>query len=259
MRPLALALLLLPRLALGAPAWVATGTASNTAALSLTITPSVPTSAVTNDILIVVMRSSLNAAITCTANCGSPAYAAVATQVGGTGYRMAVWWRRVQSGESGAVPTPTFSQSGTAGKFTGRVWVFRCVDTTTAIDVVGASNIATEAATTTHTGDAVTTTVAESMVIFAGGTGDDNTWGTWGGGISTGAYTANATSTPDNSIYLGWMAGGNGAAGAKSAPTAVQLTLGADAGHSLTFALRDDGTGACNTSTGSGGMMGFWP
>jgi len=257
MRWLALALLLLPALAGAVPSYVAAGTASNTTAYSLTITPSVPTSAVTNDILIVVMHSWLNAAITCTANCGSPAYAEVVAQRATTNIRFAVWWRRVQSGESGAVPTPTFSQSGTANKFTGRVFVFRCVDTTTAIDV--ASTMAAESATTTYTGDAVTTTVTNSMVLFAVQSQDDNTWGTWGGGIDAGQYTANSASTNDNSIALGYMTNGNGAAGAKSAPTMVQLTLGADAGSSLTFALRSDNGAACTPSTGSGGMMGFWP
>jgi hypothetical protein len=259
-RAVILALLLaLPTSALGAPSYVGVGTASNTTAYALTITPSVPTSAVTNDILVVVMRSALNAAITCTANCGSPAYAEVATQFGGTSVRMAVWYRRVQSGESGAVPTPTFRQSGTASKFTGRVFVFRCVDTTTALDVVSGSGIVAESAATTYTGDAVSTTVNDSMVLFAVSSADDNTWGTWGGGINNGAYTANSASTIDNSIALGWMNGGNGAAGAKSAPTMVQLTLGGDAGHSLTFALRASTDQACQAPLGSGGMMGFWP
>lgn len=256
MRKLLLFLALIPSLAWAAPSYVAAGTASNTTAYSLTITPSVPTTAVTNDILIVVMHSWLNAAITCTANCGSPAFAEVVAQRATTNIRFAVWYRRVQSGESGAVPTPTFSQTGTANKFTGRVFVFRCVDTTTAIDV--ASTMAAESAATTYTGDAVTTTVENSMVLFAVQSQDDNTWGTWGGGINAGQYTANSASTNDNSIALGYMTGGNGAAGAKSAPTMVQLTLGADAGSSLTFALRADTSAACNL-TGSGGMMGFFP
>jgi hypothetical protein len=256
MRLLALALVLLPALAGAVPSYVGAGTASNTTAYSLTITPTVPASAVTDDILIVVMDSWLNAAITCTANCGSPAYAEVVAQRGTTSIRFAVWWRRVQSGESGAVPTPTFSQTGTANKFTGQAFVFRCVDTTTAIDV--ASTMAAESAATTYTGDAVTTTVDNSMVLFAVQSQDDNTWGTWGGGINAGQYTANAASTNDNSIALGYMDGGNGTAGAKSAPTMVQLTLGADAGSSLTFALRSNNSEAC-TPSGSGGMMGFWP
>lgn len=258
MKKLILLLALIPALVQAGPSFVAAGTASNTTAYALTVTPTVPTSAVTNDIVIVVMRSWLNAAITCTANCGSPAYTEVATQYGTTNTRQAVWYRRVQAGESGAVPTPTFTQAGTANKFTARAFVFRCVDTTTAIDVTGA--FAAETATTTFTGDALTTTVDQSMILFAAGTNDDNTWGTPGGGIAGGAvqYTANAASTNDNSIALGYDNGAY-AAGARSAPTMVQLTLGADAGTSLTFALRADTSQACFTSLGSGGMMGFFP
>lgn len=258
MRRLLLLLCFLPTLASAGPSFVAAGTASNTTAYALTVTPTVPTSAVTNDIIIVVTRSFLNAAITCTANCGSPAYTEVATQYGATNMRHAVWYRRVQAGESGAVPTPTFSQSGTANKFTARAFVFRCVDTTTAIDVTGTQ--VAEAATTTFTGDSLTTTVDQSMLIFVVGSNDDNTWGTPGGGIAGGAvqYTANSASTNDNSIAIGYDNGAY-AAGVRAAPTMVQLTLGADAGSSLTFALRADTSQACFTSLGSGGMMGFFP
>jgi len=254
-----LLLALLPSLVWAGPTYVAAGTASNTTAYALTVTPTIPASAVTDDIIVVVMHSWLNAAITCTANCGTAAYAAVATQYGSTNIRFAVWYRRVAAGESGAVPTPTFSQTGTANKFTAQAFVFRCVDTTTAIDV--ASTITAEGAATTFTGDAVTTTVAESMVVFAVGSADDNTWGTPGGGIAGGqiVYTANSASTNDNSIAIGFVNGGNGVAAAQSAPTMVQATLGADAGASLTFALRANTAAQCLNPLGSGGMMGFWP
>ena len=256
MRKLLLLLALVPGFAWAAPSFVAKGTVAQ--AVSLTASPTVPAAAVTDDIIIVLTNSSLNAAITCTANCGSPAFAEVATQYGATALRFSVWYRRVQSGESGAVPTPTFTQSGTASKFTANSYVFRCVDTSTAIDVVSGSGIVAEASATTFTGDAVTTTVAGSTVIFAVGSQDDNTWGTPGGSIDTIQYDVGATSSPDNSIAVGYMENGNGAAGAKSAPTMVQASLGADAGVSLTFALRAD-TGATCNPTGSGGMMGFWP
>ena len=257
MKKLLLLLALVPGLAWAAPSFVAKGTVAQ--AVSLTASPTVPAAAVTDDIIIVLTNSSLNSAITCTANCGSPAFAAVATQYGATSLRYGVWYRRVQSGESGAVPTPTFSQTGTASKFTANSYVFRCVDTTTALDVVSGSGIVAEASATTFTGDAVTTTVDDSMVIFAVGSQDDNTWGTPGGSIDTIQYDVGATSTPDNSIAVGYAGNGNGAAGAKSAPTMVQASLGADAGVSLTFALRASTAGACGPSLGSGGMMGFWP
>ena len=256
MRRLVLLLALVPGLAWAAPSFVAAG--ADSIAVSLTTTPAVPSSAVTNDIVIVILRSSLNAAITCTANCGSPAFGEVATQLGETSARTAIFYRRVQSGESGAVPTPTFSQSGTASKFTSKAIVFRCVDTTTAIDVVGASGVVAEASGTTFTGEAVSTTVEGSMVVFAGGSVDDNTWGTPGGSINNSTYAATTTGTPDNSAFIGWQDGGNGATGAKSAPTLVQASLGADAGTSLTFALRASTGATCNPS-GSGGMMGFFP
>jgi len=256
MRRLALLLALVPGLAWAVPSFVAKGTVAQ--AVSLTAAPTVSASAVTNDIIIVLTNSSLNAAITCTANCGSPAYAEVATQYGATSLRFSVWYRRVQAGESGAVPTPTFSQSGTAAKFTANSYVFRCVDTSTAIDVVSGSGIVAEASATTFTGDAVTTTVAGSTVIFAVGSQDDNTWGTPGGSIDTIQYDVGATSTPDNSIAVGYMENGNGAAGAKSAPTMVQASLGADAGVSLTFALRASTAALCSFP-GAGGMNGFFP
>jgi hypothetical protein len=253
MRRALVLLALVPSFASGTVSFVAAGTASNTSALSLTITPSVPSSAVTDDILIVVMKSSLSATITCTANCGSPAYAEVASQVN---VGLAVWYRRVQSGESGAVPTPTFSQSGTAGKFTGRVYVFRGVDTSTAIDAVGASNIVAESSGLTYTGDTISTTVDCSMVLYAGGSVDDDTWSSAAGSVDTILGTLNAASSPDNSIFLAYMAATNGAAGSKPAPTATMTTNGPDAGHSLTFALR---AAVSDCPMGAGGMMGFWP
>jgi hypothetical protein len=176
---------------------------------------------------------------------------------------LAVWHRRVQSGESGAVPTPTFTQTGTAGKFTGRVYVFRGVDTTTAIDVIGASNIVAESSSLTYTGDVVSTTVDCSMVIFTGGSVDDDTWASAGGSVNTILGTINSTSSPDNSIFLAYAATNQGAAGSHVAPTATMTTNGPDAGHSLSFALRCGG-GTCTYPTdcpalGSGGMMGFFP
>lgn len=250
MRVLALALLLLPSLARGTITFVAAGT--GTGVTATTCTPGIPAGTQANDIVLAVLHSRTNTAHTCPTNCTN--WAAMGTQAGATtGGRTSIWWIRL----SGALGTaPTFGGPATES-YVCQLYAFRGVRTSgNPEDVVG--TFQAEASGTTFTGDAVTTTLESSMLMYAVGSQDNNTWGTPGGSVdSVAGQTANANGT-QNSIALAYDSTPDDTCpGVQTAPTLVQATLGPDAGRSTTFALASASpTALCG---GSGGMMGFWP
>jgi hypothetical protein len=247
-RALALALLLLPSLARGTITFVAAGT--GTGVTATTCTPGIPAGTQANDIVLAVLHSRTNTAHTCPTNCTN--WSAMGTQAGATtGGRTSIWWIRL----SGALGTaPTFGGPATES-YVCQLYAFRGVRTSgNPHDVVG--TFQAEASGTTFTGDSVTTTQNSSMLMFAVGSMDDNTWSTPGGSVdSIAGQTANTNGT-DNSIALAYQSNPDPTTtGSQTAPTLVQATLGPDAGRSTTFALAS----ADPQSFGSGGMMGFWP
>jgi hypothetical protein len=234
LRSIALVLLAaLPGAARGAIASIGTGgTASNTAAYATSITPGLPTGWAAGHACVLVAHYYANGVAEIQTPSG---WTPVASATASTTYgELEVFYRVMQAGDSD--PTLTVSPA-TSDKFSARVWCFSGVDTTTPIDVSGSQT--DQAANTTFTGTVISIVTADAMVLFAGGSRDDNTWGTWGGSITTGEYAANSTSTRDNSVFLGWDGTPTGTpTGNITAPTAVQLSLGGDAGRHLTFALR---------------------
>lgn len=234
MRRVLLALLLIsaPALAGAEIEYVGAGTASNTAAYSLTVTPTAPANIKADDLLLIVAHSWLNATISVTTGTG---WAQAATQFCDTAGCLSVWWKRA-TGTSEA--TPTLSQTGTAAKFTAQMHAFRGVRPAPDSPFSAMGSVVNEAAATTFTGDTLTPSVANSMVVFVAGSRDDNTWGTPGGSVGMVAYVVNAASTNDNSLVVAWDETAHGTStSAQAAPTIVQTSLGGDSGKSLTFAL----------------------
>lgn len=216
---------------MAAISYIGAGTAANTTAYASSVTPGLPTYQ-SGDLLIVVAHHyGTSSAVVQTPS----GYTSIGTPSASTTYgSLGVFWKIAGSSET--APTITTSPS-ISDKFTARIFSFRGVDQTTPIDVAG--SIVDQAAATTWTGATVNIATAQSMVCFAGGSRDDNTWNTWGGGIDTGVYTANSASTNDNSVFLGYKANPlTQPTGVCTAPSAVQATLGADAGRRITFALR---------------------
>lgn len=252
MRKFVLALLLIPAVARGAVTYVSNGTGC--AVTATTCSPSVPASTAAEDVLLAVCHSRTNTAHTCSANCSgvgkdSTSWTVLGTQGGATtGGRVSVWWLRL----GGALGTgPTFGGPATESyacqihRFTGVIRTGNPYDVTAA-QVANASS-------TTFTGSSVTSTVNDVMVVFAGGSMDDNQWGTPGGGVdSLGGYTQNTNGT-DNSVFLAYDNAPSNTPGARTAPTLVQSLNGPDAGRSQTFALTPDviNTGTIARDSGS--------
>lgn len=229
-----------------AVSFVGAGTAATPAGGSTsTGALNIPTGLAANDVLIIICHGRTTTYAHSIGN-GASGWAEVATQASATSNgRFSIWWKRTSGSES---PAPSVDFAGAQDSVAAQVLAFRGCKTTgnpwnTASSIVAHSAVDG----TTYTGTALTPTVADTMIVFLGGSMDNNTWGTPGGSVDQSAYTANAVGT-DNSIFYAYDSTPSHSANVQqSAPSLAQATLGADAGYKITLAL-EPGAGGGGSS-----------
>ncbi len=234
----------------GGIGYVGVGTAC--AVTATTCSPNIPNGTVENDVLIAVLHSRTATAHTCTANCAG--WTEFSTQTSGNG-QLSVWYLR----QSTTTPSvPTFAGPATES-YTGRIWAFRGVaESGNPFDQVMAN--ASQAAAASFSGTNITSTVANSMLVFVGGSLDNNTWGPGGGSCSipnsdnADFYSANSSGS-QNSVFLCYDSTPSNSAGSLGVPSMTQATLGTDAGRSFGFNLRPETTTGL-AAAGAGGTGG---
>lgn len=232
MRALALAVLLAASSASAAVSYVGAGTACAITANSPACVPGLPAGIAAGDVLILVAHS--RATTTALAASASPGtWATVATQTtNATGGRFAVWWLRYTTGATG----PTVSGSATESRI-ARVYAFRgVISSGNPWQVVGTQT--QQAAATTWSDGALTTTEANGMAVYVGGSMAASTWSTPTGSVDTVVTAANTQGT-DNSTFLAYDATPTGTTvGLQSAPSVVQSI--SSAGTRLHFFLAEE-------------------
>ncbi|MDD3399476.1 MAG: hypothetical protein WC919_04265 [Candidatus Paceibacterota bacterium] len=208
-----------------AVSYVSAGTAATSG--SGNVSPGIPAGIQNNDILVAVIHSHDNT------NSSMPAgWAEKVAGNGNANNRMEIWWKRTTGTES----SPTVTHAG--GTIIAKIYAFRgAVESGDPFNVAGIiqSNAGSPISTA-----AITTTVADTMILHAFGCEDNNDWDSFTGTASTlaDAVVVNNQSFPadDNSMALTYgimaSAGSTGTAGAS------QVGFGSDPGVSVQLALR---------------------
>jgi MSHA biogenesis protein MshQ len=186
------------------------------------INPALPAGTAAGDLLVAVVTSRDNEAITMGAG-WNPLYSNIASAT----YQVRVFWRIAQGGDS-----TTITKAAGAGcdVMIGRVSRFTGVDISNPFD--GAVGASFQTANSVTTG-ATTTTVATAMLVITAHTADNSNTGVPAG--FTEAWDSGTGTGSNASIALKWRQ--EAAAGVKGAFNMTK-TAGSDPNHGVLFALR---------------------
>jgi len=216
-------------------------------------TPEIPDDTEEDDVLVAVVYSRVTTGDhICTNNCAG--WTEFSGQDSGNG-RLSVWYLRQGAGVPQA---PTFEGPATNNTFIAKIWAFRGVKKTgSPFDVMSANT--TQASNLNYLGPNLVSTVDNSMLVFVGGSVDDNTWGAAGGACSVPSvsdpdFFFNTTLGSDASIFMCFNGAPTNSAGSLGTPLMTQTALGADAGRWFAFNLAPEIT--AQGQAGNGGAAG---
>jgi hypothetical protein len=193
------------------------------------LNPPLPAGIANGDILICVLSSRDNIASTIDTPAG---WNLKVQTINGTTNTLSVWWKRVSDYTTETAPIIT--HGGTSGVCAAVVYAFRgCIDSGDPFNAAQAA-AENEAASTTFTNAGVSPSVTNTMILYAFGSTDDNSWG-YSSGPATTVHHLRNQNGQDNSVGLAY--GVKATSGATGNLVLTQTALGGDAGQTWSGAL----------------------